>query len=155
MKTKKTAFNLALILGSSVLTAVLVVAGMQYMNSSSNDGEGSSGFSLFQTKEKVAEVHYLELKNQVITLKGNGTKERYLLLDLAYVSNSAEEQKTTEHNLPKLKSTVVSMFSGMEYDAARSMTTEDIRLQMLARYEGVFGKNQPFADVIISKMVFQ
>lgn len=155
MKNKNMALSLAMVLGTSVLTAVLVVAGTQFMNSTSENGESSSGFSLFAPKEKVEQVHYLEMKNQVITLKGNGAKERYLLLDLAYVSNSAEEQKATEHNLPKLKSTLVSMFSGMEYDTARTMTTEDIRLQMLTRYEGVFGKNQPFADVIISKMVFQ
>lgn len=155
MKTKNMALALAKVVGSSVLTAVLVVAGTQLMNSTSDDAESSSGFSLFESKEKVAQVHYLEMKNQVITLKGNGAKERYLLLDLAYVTNSAEDQKITEHNLPKLKSTLVAMFSGMEYDTARTMTTDDIRLQMLTRYEGVFGNNQPFADVIISKMVFQ
>lgn len=155
MKTKNMALSLAKVVGSSVLTAVLVVAGTQLMNFTQNDGEERRDFSLFKSEEKVAEVHYLEMKNQVITLKGNGSKERYLLLDLAYVSNTAEEQKTTERNLPKLKSALVAMFSGMEYDTVRTMTADDIRLQMLTRYEGIFGKNQPFADVIISKMVFQ
>ncbi|WP_343550797.1 flagellar basal body-associated FliL family protein [Pantoea sp.] len=155
MKKNNLALSLAMVVGSSVLSAVLVLAGTQLLNSSHNDSESSSGFSLFEKKEKVAEVHYLELKNQVITLKGSGAKERYLLLDLAYVTNSAEEMKAAEHNLPKLKSTLVSIFSGMEYDTARKMSTEDIRVQMMARYEGVFGNNQPFTDVMISKMVFQ
>jgi hypothetical protein len=47
------------------------------------------------------------------------------------------------------------MFSGMEYDAVRTMTVDDIHMQMMARYEGVFGNDQPFSDVMISKMVFQ
>lgn len=155
MKTKIIVTNLAMMLVSSVLTATLVVTGTELIAPSQNTEEGSSAFSLFKKKEPEVKVLYLEVKNQVITLKGSGAKERYLLLDLAYVANSDENFKATEHNLPKLKSVLVSMFSGMEYDTVRTMSAEDIRLQMMARYEGVFGNNQPFADVMISKMVFQ
>jgi flagellar FliL protein len=155
MKTKNMAISLAKMLGSSVLTAALVVVGTQLVSTTHSNDEDSSSFSLFERKAKVELVQYLEVKNQVITLKGSGTKERYLLLDLAYVTNSDEEHKATERNLPKLKSILVSMFSGMEYDTVRTMTIDDIHMQLMARYEGVFGKNQPFADVMISKMVFQ
>ncbi len=155
MKTKIIVTNLAMMLVSSVLTATLVVAGTELITPSQHEEKSSSLFSLFQKKEPETKLLYLEVKNQVITLKGNGMKERYLLLDLAYVAHSDENFKATEHNLPKLKSVLVSMFSGMEYDTVRTMSADDIRLQMMARYEGVFGKSQPFADVMISKMVFQ
>lgn len=147
------AIGLVMVVFGSVLTAALVVVGTQLIKPASEDA--SAPLSLFARKEKAPEVHYLEVKNQVITLKGNTAKERYLLLDLAYVANSAVELKATEENLPKLKSVLVSMFSGMEYDAVRTMSVDDIHMQMMTRYEGAFGKNQPFSDVMISKMVFQ
>jgi len=153
MKTKNMAIGLVMVVFGSVLTAALVVVGTQLIKPASEDA--SAPLSLFARKEKAPEVHYLEVKNQVITLKGNTAKERYLLLDLAYVANSAAELKATEENLPKLKSVLVSMFSGMEYDAVRTMSVDDIHMQMMTRYEGAFGKNQPFSDVMISKMVFQ
>ncbi|NIE52842.1 flagellar basal body-associated FliL family protein [Pantoea sp. Ap-870] len=153
MKTKNMAIGLVMVVFGSVLTAALVVVGTQLIKPASEDA--SAPLSLFARKEKAPEVHYLEVKNQVITLKGNTAKERYLLLDLAYVANSAVELKATEENLPKLKSVLVSMFSGMEYDAVRTMSVDDIHMQMMTRYEGAFGKNQPFSDVMISKMVFQ
>lgn len=155
MKTKTIALGFAMVVLSSVLTAALVVAGTELITPHSETSEKSGFSSLFAKKEAPTKELYLEVKNQVITLKGNGTKERYLLLDLAYVANSDESLKATEHNLPKLKSVLVAMFSGMEYDTVRTMSIDDIHLQMMARYEGVFGKNQPFADVMISKMVFQ
>ncbi|MBY4953617.1 MULTISPECIES: flagellar basal body-associated FliL family protein [unclassified Pantoea] len=155
MKTKNIARNVAMVLGSSVLTAALVVAGTELIHPASNTGESQGFSSLFEKKEAPTQVLYLEVKNQVITLKGNGSKERYLLLDLAYVANSDESLKAAEHNLPKMKSVLVAMFSGMEYDAVRTMTVDDIHMQMMARYEGVFGSDQPFSDVMISKMVFQ
>ena len=147
------AIGLVMVVFGSVLTAALVVVGTQLIKPASEDA--SAPLSLFARKEKAPEVHYLEVKNQVITLKGNTAKERYLLLDLAYVANSAAELKATEENLPKLKSVLVSMFSGMEYDTVRTMSVDDIHMQMMTRYEGAFGKNQPFSDVMISKMVFQ
>lgn len=153
MKTKNMAIGLVMVVFGSVLTAALVVVGTQLIKPASEDA--SAPLSLFARKEKAPEVHYLEVKNQVITLKGNTAKERYLLLDLAYVANSAVELKATEENLPKLKSVLVSMFSGMEYDTVRTMSVDDIHMQMMTRYEGAFGKNQPFSDVMISKMVFQ
>ncbi|MCW6031733.1 flagellar basal body-associated FliL family protein [Pantoea sp. JK] len=155
MKTKNIARSLAMVMGTSVLTAALVVAGTELLHPASTTGESRSFSSFFEKKEKPEQVLYLEVKNQVITLKGNGSKERYLLLDLAYVANSDERLKATEHNLPKMKSVLVAMFSGMEYDAVRIMTVDDIHMQMMARYEGVFGNDQPFSDVMISKMVFQ
>jgi len=147
------AIGLVMVVFGSVLTAALVVVGTQLIKPASEDA--SAPLSLFARKEKAPEVHYLEVKNQVITLKGNTAKERYLLLDLAYVANSAAELKATEENLPKLKSVLVLMFSGMEYDTVRTMSVDDIHMQMMTRYEGAFGKNQPFSDVMISKMVFQ
>lgn len=155
MKTKTIALGFAMVVLSSVLTAALVVAGTELITPQNDSGEKSGFSKLFTKKEAPTQELYLEVKNQVITLKGNGTKERYLLLDLAYVANSDESLKATEHNLPKLKSVLVSMFSGMEYDAVRTMSVDDIHLQMMARYEGVFGTHQPFSDVMISKMVFQ
>lgn len=155
MKIKTIALNLARVMCSSVLTAALVIAGTQMMQPSGETDEADGLFSFLAEKEKPAEVHYLEVKNQVITLKGSSAKERYLLLDLAYVASSQEEYKATEHNLPKLKNVLVMMFSGMDYDTVRTMSVDDIHLQMMARYEGAFGKNQPFTDVMISKMVFQ
>ncbi|EJL87171.1 flagellar basal body-associated FliL family protein [Pantoea sp. BIGb0393] len=155
MKTKNIARSVAMVVSSSVLTAALVVAGTELINPASSTGETSRFSSLFAKKEQPTQTLYLEVKNQVVTLKGSSAKERYLLLDLAYVANSDEGLKATEHNLPKLKNVLVSMFSGMEYDAVRTMTIDDIHMQMMARYEGVFGTNQPFSDVMISKMVFQ
>lgn len=155
MKTKTIAYNLAMMVCSSVLTAVLVVAGTELISPGGHAGEKNLLSSLLTKQEAPTQSLYLEVKNQVITLKGNGAKERYLLLDLAYVANSDESLKATELNLPKLKSVLVSMFSGMEYDTVRTMSIDDIHMQMMARYEGVFGKNQPFSDVMISKMVFQ
>lgn len=154
MKTKNMAIGLVMVVFGSLLTAALVVVGTNLIKPASEE-ETSAPLSLFARKDKAPEVHYLEVKNQVITLKGNTAKERYLLLDLAYVANSAAELKATEENLPKLKSVLVSMFSGMEYDAVRTMSVDDIHMQMMTRYEGAFGKNQPFSDVMISKMVFQ
>lgn len=155
MKIKTIAAGLAMMVCCALLTATLVIIGMQRFPAVKEESRESAAFTLFKTEEKPQNVRYLELKNQVVTLKGRDNREHYLLLDLAYVVYSDAALKTAENDLPKLKGALVSMFSGMEYGAARAMSVDDIHLQLMTRYEGMFGKDIPFADVIISKMVFQ
>ncbi len=154
MKMKTFMLSLVLVVIASLLTAALVVAGTRYFKSSS-DTEEKPAFSLFKKKEKEVQVSYVEQKNLLITLKGNASKERYLMLDLAFVTNNDDEAMRTEHSMPRIKFVVVEMFSGMEYSAARAMSVEEMRMQMMTRFEGAFGPKLPFQDVMIAKMVFQ
>lgn len=154
MNKKTFVLNLALVLVTSLLTAILVAFGTHYLHVHASEQE-EGAFSFFSSKEKQEEVHYVEVKNQVITLKGATPKERYLLMDLAFIANSKEQVTGTENNLPKIKGVLVEMFSGMEYSAVRSMSVSDMRIQLMARMEGAFGTQLPFNDVTVSKMVFQ
>jgi|GEM_PF-531582 len=155
MKIKTVATGFALVMCSALLTATLVVSGMQFFPRGEKESQEGSAFTLFKPKETPRAIQYFEVKNQVVTLKGRDNRERYLLLDLAYVVDSDAAMEKTERALPKLKSVLVGMFSGMDYAAARAMSVDDIHLQLMTRYEGAFGKSTPFTDVIISKMVFQ
>lgn len=154
MKMKTVLLVVVMGLLMSLLTAGLVVVGNAWMKSATEGGANPFA-TLFSKKEVPLVVGYVEQKNMMITLKGNGERERYLMLDLAFVTHSEREAAQTELDMPKLKFLVVEMFSGMQYASARLMTVEEIRMQMMSRFQSAYAQHLPFQDVLIAKMVYQ
>ncbi len=141
---------------TSVMTSIITLTGMRYFSvgdvlnrPSANDSVSSAA------KLQRQALNYVEVSDQIITLRGNGVRERYLLLDLALVTHGKEQMKAAESSLPKIKSTLVESFSGLDYNTVRAMPIEEIRRLILTNMEASFGKSTPFSDITISKMIFQ
>ncbi|MFS2220968.1 flagellar basal body-associated protein FliL [Pantoea sp. B65] len=147
------AFFLSLLLALTVaaFTAVIVLASTGYFHQQDKDSPMRSFFSL---GNKERDISYVEIKNLIITLRGQTHKEHYLLLDLAFATHGDEKMKQIEKIMPAIKSTVVDMFSSMDYSAAHALPVEQIRNDMMTRYKDAYGEKLPFDDVLISKMIF-
>lgn len=153
---KSILLNFILVLVTALVTALLVLAGSQYLNKKNEDGVTESFFASSPEEEKT--LQFVEIKNLVITLKSNAVKERYLLLDLALTTKDEPQAQRAENLLPKIKGIAVDMLTSMDYNEVRSMSVLDLRSLMLKNYQSAFqniGVTIPFDDVTISKMVFQ
>lgn len=150
--------NFILMLTTAMITAVLVLGGSQYVNKKDESSTSPMFFSSSPEKQKEKDLHFVEIKNLVITLKSNTVKERYLLLDLALTTYDTAQTKRAENLLPKIKGVAVDVLSSMSYDEVRGMTVLELRSMMMLRYKTAF-KNinvtLPFQDVTVSKIVFQ
>ncbi len=152
---KTTLLNFILVLVTALVTALLVLAGSQYLNKKNDGSVPDSFFSSSSEEEKV--LQFVEIKNLVITLRSNSLKERYLLLDLALTTDELQAQRA-ENLLPKIKGIAVDMLTSMDYNEVRGMSVQALRSLMMKRYQSAFhniGVTIPFDDVTISKMVFQ
>jgi len=153
---KTTLLNFILVLVTALVTALLVLAGSQYLNKKNDGSVPDSFFSSSSEEEKV--LQFVEIKNLVITLRSNSLKERYLLLDLALTTTDELQAQRAENLLPKIKGIAVDMLTSMDYNEVRGMSVQALRSLMMKRYQSAFhniGVTIPFDDVTISKMVFQ
>ncbi|WP_034943443.1 flagellar basal body-associated FliL family protein [Erwinia oleae] len=154
----KILINVLIALVTSVFTAVLVVVANHYLTQQTAQDK-TTLFSFFSSNapEEIT-LHFVEIKDQVITLKSNSHKERYLLLDMALTARDEPMVLKTENMLPKIKGITVDVLSTMEYQQVRNMSVSDLRDLLMAEYKKCFknmGVAMPFDDVTLSKMVFQ
>lgn len=94
----------------------------------------------------------------LITLKGTGNAERYLLLDLNLEARGEGSVRTVQDMTPAIRGATVSLLSGMDYDNVRALSVKQLCEKLKAAYIAKFKslkRDVPFTDVIISKMVFQ
>lgn len=154
MNTKTLLFGVIIALVTAVMAAGLTVVGTHVLRSD----EGASAISQFFTSSEPQAVEFVEVKNLVITLKGNSRTERYLLLELNLATSGADNTRKAEEMIPAIRGATVSLLSDMEYSAVRALSVNELHDQLKAAYEARFRSlniNVPFDDVIISKMVFQ
>ncbi|AKJ41403.1 flagellar basal body-associated FliL family protein [Pragia fontium] len=151
------------IFSASLTGCVMFFAG-NGMATKEQDKEGSGISSLFSSKEKETEVHFVTIKNIVITLNsdlsGNNASgyEHYLLLDLALTAKDTDSVKKIESAIPLIQSSTVNLLTNMKYSDIRNTNVSDLRKKLLAEYQKAYkGLNMTvtFNDVLISKMVFQ
>ncbi|MGV3345510.1 flagellar basal body-associated FliL family protein [Enterobacteriaceae bacterium LUAb1] len=157
MSIKTFFLSLVLVVMAAILTAALVIFGNAWLQDNQT-GEENAGFSFFSEKESENEVAYVEIKNVVITLRSDGGKERYLLLDLAAVTNGNEDFDLLEKVTPELKSSAVSMFAGLNYSQVRNLSIAQLRGNLLNSFNESLKKQSDkklVSDVLISKMIFQ
>lgn len=155
---------LVAIFSASLTGCVMFFAGNQ-MQKKEPEGEGMSISSLFSSKEKEAEVHFVSIKNIVITLNSGQGKdvntegyEHYLLLDLALTAGNEELAKKVESAIPLIQSSTVNLLTNMNYSDIRSMSVVELRQKLLDEYKKAYEELKmtvTFNDVLISKMVFQ
>lgn len=159
---------LALLVGiftASLTGCVMLFAGGQLQQQKESESEGISISSLFSSKEKEAEVHFVTIKNIVITLNSGTGKdantggfEHYLLLDLALTASTEEAAKKVESAVPLIQSSTVNLLTNMNYSDIRSMSVLELRQKLLDEYKKAYEDLKmtvTFNDVLISKMVFQ
>lgn len=154
MNTKTLLFGVIIALVTAVMAAGLTVVGTHLLRSEESVGALSNIFSSSEPQS----VEFVEVKNLVITLKGNSRTERYLLLELNLATRGADNTRKTEEMIPAIRGATVSLLSDMEYSAVRAMSVNEVHNKLKAAYEARFSSlnmNVPFDDVIISKMVFQ
>ena len=155
MNAKTIIFGLAIALITAVLTAGLTVVGTHVLRA---DGKGENPLTNLFKSSAPQHVEFVEIKNLLITLKGKGSSERYLLLELNLVALSAENAKTAQTMVPAIRGATVRLLSGMDYEAVRALSVNELLDRLKAAYAEKFASlkmDVPFDDVIISKMVFQ
>ncbi|MGF6102216.1 flagellar basal body-associated FliL family protein [Enterobacter sp. A4] len=156
MNVKTLSFGLVIALFTAMLAAGMTVVGTHLLRM--DEATGSSFLSgIFSSSDKGA-VEFVEIKNVVITLKGNGETERYLLLELNLATNGPEEAAKAKDMIPAVRGATVSLLSDLDYDEVRAMSVNQLHDKLQAAYRERFKSlkmDVPFNDVIISKMVFQ
>ena len=156
MNAKTISFGLAIALVTALLTACLTVAGTWLLRADTAS-ESNPLTSLFKSSTP-QQVEFVEIKNILITLKGKGNAERYLMLELKLATMSAENARTAQDMIPAIRGATVNLFSEMDYDAVRALSVSNLHDKLKAAYAARFDSlkmDVPFDDVIISKMVFQ
>lgn len=154
MTVKTFSLGLLIALIAAVFAAGLTVVGTHLLK----DEGGLSAITNAFKSEKDSHVEFVEIKNVIITLKSEGSKERYLLLELALTTDDASNTKRTEEMTPAIRGATVSLLSDMNYNTVRGMNVNELREKLLVAYSARFKSlksSMPFKDVIISKMVFQ
>jgi flagellar protein FliL len=156
MNAKTMLFGLIIALVTAVCAAAMTVAGMHYLRAGSSADE-SVLTKMFSSSEP-HNVEFVEIKNVVITLRGTGSNERYLLLEVNLATSDPKKTQSAEDMSPAIRGATVSLLSDMEYQAVREMSVNDLRDKLKMAYIEKFASLKipvPFDDVIISKMVFQ
>lgn len=156
MNAKTMLFGVIIALVTAVCAAALTVAGMHYFRADATTGENAiSGF--FHSSES-RNVEFVEIKNVVITLKGNDSNERYLLLEVNLETSDPKKTQSAQDMIPAIRGATVSLLSDMDYQEVREMSIGTLHSKLKAAYIEKFASLKipvPFDDVIISKMVFQ
>lgn len=149
-------FGVIIALVTAVCAAALTVVGMQYFNAGTPSGKNA--ISGFFHSAQTRDVAFVEIKNVVITLKGNDSNERYLLLEVNLETSDPKKTQTAKDMIPAIRGATVSLLSDMDYQQVREMTIGTLHSKLKAAYIEKFTSLKipvPFDDVIISKMVFQ
>lgn len=156
MNAKTLSFGLIIALVTAMLAAGMTVVGTHLLRM--DEATGSSFLSGLFTSSSKESVEFVEVKNVVITLKGKGQNERYLLLELNMATNGPENAHKAQDMIPAVRGATVSLLSDMEYDSVRAMSVNELHDKLMLAYAARFSSlkmDVPFDDVIISKMVFQ
>ncbi|MGZ0750824.1 flagellar basal body-associated FliL family protein [Kluyvera sichuanensis] len=174
MTIKHLSFGMALALFSSFLT----VMGMNYFTAASHVGSTEQAAinpvdepradtppgvwqkmsTFFSSESQGKPVQFVEVKNIVVTLRGEDNRERYMLLELALTAVDNESAQLTEQMLPAIRGATVALLTDMEYSVVRAMRVVDMHDKLMEAYSAKFkqlNNSLPFTDVIISKMLLQ
>ncbi|MFB5746195.1 flagellar basal body-associated FliL family protein [Cedecea sp. S5-13] len=155
MTIKTFSLGLLIALIAAAFAAVLTIVGTHVLTK--EDGASGMLTSLFSSSD-VKHVEFVEIKNVVITLQSNGSKERYLLLELALAADEPRDVQLINDMSPAIRGATVSLLSDMGYETVRGMSVSDLKKRLMTAYTERFkslNSKIPFRDVIISKMVFQ
>ncbi|AIR04322.1 flagellar biogenesis protein [Cedecea neteri] len=155
MTIKTFSLGLLIALIAAAFAAVLTIVGTHVLTK--EDGASGMLTSLFSSSD-VKHVEFVEIKNVVITLQSNGSKERYLLLELALAADEPRDVQLINDMSPAIRGATVSLLSDMDYETVRGMSVSDLKKRLMTAYTERFkslNSKIPFRDVIISKMVFQ
>ncbi|MGL4859444.1 MAG: flagellar basal body-associated FliL family protein [Enterobacteriaceae bacterium] len=168
MSAKNIFFGLVALLVTASLTAVLVIWGYSTFvkqeldpgvrAEQSADIEREPLFSRKKTDRQAKEVKFVEVGNIIVTLKGDGRRERYMQLELALAAYDEEEVKKCESIIPALRGATLLVLSNRDYSEVREMPIKELREALLKAFEetlGKFGSKVYFHDLVISKLVFQ
>lgn len=172
MTIKKISVVMAIAMLSSVLTAGMAVMGTQYLNASNKSStEGAEGVTngtppsawkkisgFFSSGDHVEPLQFVEMNNIMITLRSDGDRERYMLLELALSARDNDAVTRIETLLPAIRGATVALLSDMEYSVVRAMHIAELHDKLMAAYTARFAELKqpvPFNDVTISKMLLQ
>lgn len=156
MNAKTLSFGIIIALVTAMLAAGMTVVGTHLLRLDEATGKSFQS-GMFSSPDKGA-VEFVEIKNVVITLRGSGHKERYLLLELNLATSDAESTRKAQEMIPAVRGATVSLLSDLDYDVVRAMSVDELHKRLQDAYAARFNSlkmSVPFEDFIISKMVFQ
>lgn len=159
MTKKSMMFSIVLAASSAILAAGLAVYGSHlfpptvYMDGSERSESSEANITMTES-----EIHFVDIKNIVITLTSNGRVNHYLLLDLAVTTETQEQAEKVGSSIALIKSSTVNLLTNMDYDGLSAMHVSELRQLLLDEYRKAYTSlnlKVPFNDIMISKMVFQ
>jgi flagellar FliL protein len=167
MTLKTLSFGCAIAVLTSLLTVFLVRMTLPeaqaaektpHIESSAAPETSWQKVKAFFASDKAKPVIFVEINNIVINLKSDGSRDRYMLLELAFIHHDDAASKVTESLIPAIRGTTVALLSDKEYDEVRQLSVPQLHDQLMAAYRQRFKELNtplPFSDVIISKMLLQ
>jgi flagellar FliL protein len=158
MMNKSIIFGAVLVVSTALLTSGLTLYGshlfLPKMNSESvNSNQSEANVTLAES-----EIHFVDIKNIVITLTDKGRNNHYLLLDLAVTTDTQDRADRVTSSIALIKSSTVNLLTNMDYETLSLMNVSELRQKLSDEYKKEYSAlnlNIPFNDVMISKMVFQ
>lgn len=113
-------------------------------------------------KAKVkGEVHaniFVSLPETIITLHDGAHEDRYVVLELAMVTDAKPGADRIKADEPLYQSIVVNTLMDMTYEQVRSLKISEIRTLLMTELDKELKDREvtaPYSDVLVKKVVFQ
>ncbi|EIC83883.1 flagellar basal body-associated protein FliL [Serratia sp. M24T3] len=148
--------KILIILFSALLAAIVADILITYVNPLILQNDQANLTKVNHKGQK--DIHFVEVKNIIITLQSSEGRERYLLLELALSTDSEANMNRTTALLPAVRSSTVDLLSNLDFKTIHDLSIPELRKKMMAAYERDFTTldiTMPFDNVIISKIVYQ
>ncbi|MEO9382649.1 flagellar basal body-associated FliL family protein [Chromobacterium phragmitis] len=128
-------------------------------------GAGGGGWWYYQqsaqaepVKPPPAEYRFVTLDKIIVMLKSeSGGDARYMAVDLVFRSSLESEAKVKEQ-LPLLKSVAVRALSQLTRERANALNIDDFQKLLDRSYRANYareGREQPFTEVMVSKLIIE
>lgn len=127
-----------------------------------NSMPAAGSVGLFQTAEPAEEsltreFQFFPIEKVIVNLRGQN-REHYFVLDLVLQAELEVEPRRLEQIDPIVRNSVVAHLSGLDFQELRAMSISELQ----GRLESVLvadlaarNLSQPFAHVLVSKMIVQ
>ena len=147
------------------LLAALVGGGaafgvMQFMQKSMPVAGATAEPEKAKTKPKGEERTniFVSLPEVIITLRDSAHEDRYIVLELAMVTDAKPGADRIKADEPLYQSIIVNTLMDMTYEQVRSLKISEIRTLLMTELDKELKGREvtaPYSDVLVKKVVFQ
>ncbi|WP_312816164.1 flagellar basal body-associated FliL family protein [Atlantibacter subterraneus] len=132
-----------------------------YLHAGNNhDAKSDKHASVEKIKVDMKDSVFISLPETLITLHDKDDKDRYMLIEIAFVADGKDKEKSDliTANQPLYQSIAVETLSTLSYEEVRKLHVSEIKdLLLTSINKGVSARNMeaPYNDLLIKKVVYQ